>query len=158
MTLHRAIASAPCFTISTGAWSARAWRQSLYCLILTAMCHIVMTLQKMFQKSFVITWFHLVLLTSINKTEEPFILTITSENFINYLTTTWSLPAHIFNWKSKYRISSLYKPRLVYLEFEIWRLNGGWVITDLISWIFGLQNWHCGMNRKCASRYDIFGL
>ena len=27
---------------------------------------------------------------------------------------------------------------LIYvIEFEIWRLNGGWVIIDLISWIFG---------------------
>ena len=47
-TLHRA-------SFSTGAWSASDRQpQSLGCLILTAMCHIVVTLHKMFKKLFVI--------------------------------------------------------------------------------------------------------
>jgi hypothetical protein len=52
-TLHRA-------SFSTGAWSTPACSasgrqpQSLVCLILTAMWHIVVTLHKMFKKSFVI--------------------------------------------------------------------------------------------------------
>ena len=34
------------------------------------------------------------------------------------------------------------------LEFEIWRLKN---ITDLISyWIFGKQNWHCGMKQTLS--------
>ena len=36
------------------------------------------------------------------------------------------------------------------LEFEIWRLK---VITDLISyWIFGKQNWRCGMNWTLSAK------